>query len=389
MNIWVILLAAGEGRRLKKDISVKKQYLFVKGSPLFFLSAKRFTSNPLIKGMIFVLPEEDMDKLTNTINDLVLKEHFLLPYRLISGGKRRQESVFNGLKALPPECTHVLIHDGARPFVSFDVINNVVLKLSMGFKAVIPSIPVTDTIKFISEHGVTTIPREKLRAVQTPQGFLRDLIVKAHQFAMENNISATDDASVVEALGEDVLLVEGDAGNIKITTKEDLKFLMEKETYRSCIGFGYDVHRYGEGKPLKLAGVKIPKAPEVIAHSDGDVVVHSLVDAILGCLAQGDIGELFPDSEDKFKDLNSFIFLSEVMEIATRRNFIIEHVDITIVCEVPKISPYKEEMKKNLAPILHIDRNQINISATTEEGLGFTGEKKGIKVKSVVIGKIP
>ncbi len=174
--------------------------------------------------------------------------------------------------------------------------------------------------------------------------------MSAHEFARENNIAGTDDASLIEVMGGKVKIVEGDPQNIKITNPEDLKYIMEKESFRNCIGFGYDVHRYGEGKPLKLGGVKIPKAPEIVAHSDGDVVVHSLVDAILGCLAKGDIGDLFPDTDDSFKDLNSFIFLSEVMELARREGFKIEHVDITIVCEVPKIGPYKREMKKNLAP---------------------------------------
>lgn len=267
------------------------------------------------------------------------------------------------------------------------LVNKIISEFIQGAEAVVPGIYVTDTIKMISNNHVTTLPREDLRAIQTPQGFTRGLIVSAHEFARENNIAGTDDASLIEVMGGKVKIVEGDPQNIKITNPEDLKYIMEKESFRNCIGFGYDVHRYGEGKPLKLGGVKIPKAPEIVAHSDGDVVVHSLVDAILGCLAKGDIGDLFPDTDDSFKDLNSFIFLSEVMELARREGFKIEHVDITIVCEVPKIGPYKREMKKNLAPLLLVDMDQINISATTEEGLGFTGERKGIKVKTIVFGK--
>ena len=387
MNIWVVIVAAGQGRRLKKFISQKKQYLTFNNRPLFWHSTRPLTYIPSIKGVVFVFPKEDIPYLTHSIQQYALEDHFLLEYKITHGGKRRQDSVYQGLMSLPSDCTHVLIHDGARPFLSSELVNRIVYELKSGVEAVIPGILVNDTIKLVSESGVRTLPRERLRAIQTPQGFTKDLIVFAHEYAKKNNITGTDDASLIEALGHDVKIIDGDPQNIKITNPQDLKFIMEREQVRNCVGFGYDVHKYGIGKPLKLAGVKIPKAPEIIAHSDGDVVVHSLVDAILGCLAKGDIGDLFPDTDDRFKDLNSMIFLSEVMEIAKKEGLTIEHVDVTIICQIPKISPYKREMKKNLAHLLSITMDQINISATTEEGLGFTGEKKGIKVKTIVFGK--
>lgn len=387
MNIWVVIVAAGQGRRLKKFISQKKQYLSFNNRPLFWHSITPLSYIPSIKGVVFVFPKEDIPYLTESVKKYALEDHFLLEYKITHGGERRQDSVYQGLMSLPHDCTHVLIHDGARPFLTSDLVNRIVFELKSGVEAVIPGILVNDTIKLVSESGVTTLPREKLRAIQTPQGFTKQLIVSAHEYAKKNNITGTDDASLVEALGCDVKIIDGEPQNIKITNPQDLQFIMEREQVRNCVGFGYDVHKYGIGKPLKLAGVKIPNAPGIIAHSDGDVVVHSLVDAILGCLAKGDIGDLFPDTDDRFKDLNSMIFLSEVMEIAKKEGFTIEHVDVTIICQVPKISPYKREMKKNLAHLLSITMDQINISATTEEGLGFTGEKKGIKVKTIVFGK--
>lgn len=387
MKIWTILLAAGEGKR----IGTKKQYIFWKNRPLFWHSVYAFSKNPLIKGIIFVVPKQDKENLSkDLIPTLIQQDHILLPYKVVAGGATRQESVYSGLTALPPQCTHVLIHDSARPFVNFHLVNRVVEKLEQGEKAVVPGVLVTDTIKIISDSDkkVKTLPRKDLRAVQTPQGFEKDLIIRAHEFAIKHNILGTDDASLIEEMGEDVSIVEGDISNIKITHKEDLKYLEDREmSPHFCIGYGYDVHRYGQGKPLKLGGVLIPNAPEVIAHSDGDVVVHAIIDAILGCLAKGDIGELFPDTDNKYKDINSFVLLSEVMEMARKDGFKIDHIDITIVCERPKVSPYKREMIKNIAPLLNIKNEQINIKATTEEGLGFTGELKGIKAKAVVIGR--
>jgi 2-C-methyl-D-erythritol 4-phosphate cytidylyltransferase/2-C-methyl-D-erythritol 2,4-cyclodiphosphate synthase len=388
MNIWIILLAAGEGSRLKEYLNTKKQFFVWKNRPIFWHSAKTFNNIPILKGIIFVVPPEEKD-LSHQISHLALKDHFSLPYKVIKGGKTRQESVFNGLNSLPSECSHVLIHDSVRPFVTPSLVNRVISLLKDGEKAVVPGVGVTDTIKLIKDGEVVTLPRERLKAVQTPQGFEKNTIVAAHNFAIKNNILGTDDASLVELMGGKVAIVDGEYENIKITHPQDLKFLINKqeEFFVNCIGFGYDVHRYGEGRPLKLGGVLIPKAPSIVAHSDGDVVVHSLIDAILGCLAEGDIGDFFPDTDPKYRGMNSLIFLSEVMNLAQQRGLIIEHVDITIICEIPKISPYKREMKKNLAHILNISLDQINISATTEEGLGFTGEKKGIKVKSIVLAK--
>ncbi len=390
MNIWTVLLAAGQGSRLKACVGRRKQFLEWRQRPLYWHSAITFGNIPKIKGIIFVLPPEDTDHISTEIEKFAREDNLNLDYKVTTGGETRQGSVFNGLSILPHECTHVLIHDSARPFVSASLIMRIISRLEQGTSAVVPGIPVTDTIKLIDKTGrIKTLDREYLRAVQTPQGFEKNIILSAHKFAIDNNIIGTDDASLVEIIGGDVDIVEGEYENIKITTPRDLKFLEKDrcENYKNCIGLGYDVHKFGEGRPLKLGGVLIPKSPQVIAHSDGDVLIHSLIDGILGCLCLGDIGDLFPDSDPKSKGMNSLIFLSEVMSIAQKQSLIIEHVDIVIICEIPKISPYKIEIKKNIAHLLNIPLTSINISATTEEGLGFTGEKKGIKVKTVVLAR--
>lgn len=379
---WAVILAAGKSVRLGEG--TKKQFLVWKKRPLFWHSVLTFSKIPKIKGIVLVFPKELLDSLRKEVKALQEKDSIFLPIKLVGGGERRQDSSFLGICELPKECSHVLIHDAARPFVSASLIRKIIDLLENGHKAVVPGIKPKDTIRQIDKDKTITLPRENLFLVQTPQGFELSTIKRAYEQA--GSIEATDDAYLVEVMGEKITLIEGEEKNLKITTKEDLKYLKEQRKKRLCIGFGYDVHRFGIGKPLKLGGVKISSDVQVIAHSDGDVLLHALVDAILGAISHGDIGDHFPDSDPSYKDMSSAVFLSEVLDMALKEGLVIEHVDITIITQTPKISPYKEKIKRNLANLLNINPAQINVKATTEEGLGFTGEKKGIKCFAQVIG---
>ncbi|MBS3780261.1 MAG: 2-C-methyl-D-erythritol 2,4-cyclodiphosphate synthase, partial [Desulfovermiculus sp.] len=285
--------------------------------------------------------------------------------------------------------THVLIHDAARPFVRPFLIQNIINSLASGSGAVVPALPVTDTMKeHIDNQQVKTLDRNRLFAVQTPQGFPRDVICQAHFQAAKLGWQGTDDASLIERLGFPVHLVTGQEDNVKITTNQDLEMLREQpqSPVRICIGWGYDVHRFGPGKAMRLGGVPIANGPEIVAHSDGDVLLHALMDAILGCLGQGDIGEHFPDSDPGYENIQSGVLLAEILELAARHNVHLDHVDLTLITQVPKITPWKAQIKKNVHSLLGLPPEGVNLKATTEEGLGFTGHKQGIKAVAQVIG---
>lgn len=387
MKIWAIILAAGQGTRLA-DLGSPKQFLEYKGRPLYWQSALAMSSVAKLSGLVFVFPADQLCTCKAEIDNIYLDENIGLPVLSTAGGARRQDSVANGIAVLPKECTHVLVHDGARPFVTPHVINRVCDALAEGAFAAIPAIEVTDTIKEVKDNKVTqTFDRSLLRAVQTPQGFELARLKKAHQKAQSEGLEVTDDAMLLEQLGETVKVVEGDMNNIKITTPADLASLKPEEcapSWLPCNGFGYDVHKFGAGRPMKLGGVPISGGPEVIAHSDGDVLLHALTDALLGCLGEGDIGLLFPDSSAEFENIDSGILLSEVMDKINAANIKICHVDLTIIAQIPRLTPWRDIIRKNIASLLHLPREVVNVKATTEEGLGFTGEKKGIKAVALV-----
>ena len=389
-SIWVILLAAGQSSRLQKQgITQKKQFLSWKGYPLFWHSALKLAKIPEIKGIICTFPPEDITYAQNLTKELKKKKPLGIPFFSVPGGKLRQDSVYNGLKNLPQECGYVLVHDAARPFFSAKLVVNLISfseAFSQDLGGVIPGLACKDTIKKVSQNLVLkTLDRNQLMAVQTPQFFPRDTLIKAHKKAQKENFIATDDASMVENLGMAIQVVPGEEKNVKITTKEDLDMLTKNTpTPVPCVGFGYDVHRYGGPRPLVLGGVPIPGGPTVFAHSDGDVLYHALTDAILSCSGAGDIGEHFPDSDPQHEGQSSSVFLSEALHMAQKENLVLTHIDLTIVAQVPRLAPYKEQIKKNIAGLTGLSLNQINIKATTEEGLGFTGSKQGIKAIAVV-----
>jgi len=386
-NTWGIILAAGSGTRLAEASGgVRKQYLKYRGVPLFWHSARTFSRVSGVKGLVFVFPPEDAKAMAKQVRQFFRSEDLGVKWAVCEGGERRQDSVFNGLGELPSKCDGVLVHDSARPFVSARIINGLIDALNSGAQGVIPVIPVTDTIKEVDGDTVSaTLNRSELRAVQTPQGFEKDLLVQAHERAEQEGWDVTDDASMVERLAE-VATISGEQANIKITTPEDLARLEEDKVTVPCVGWGYDVHRFGgqNDRPLVLGGVPIAGALTIVAHSDGDVLLHALTDAVLGTFGGGDIGTHFPDTDPKFSGANSSLLFKETLALAEEAGVRIVHADLTVITQVPKLSPHAAQIAKNVCRLLGLDAHQVNFKATTEEKLGFTGEKKGIKAVATV-----
>jgi len=341
---------------------------------------------PDLVGMVVVFPASEFDTRAAELQDLKDRFDPGVPVLAAAGGESRQDSVRHGLAALPKECDRVLVHDSARPFFSATLVQSLLLALAEGADGAVPALPVTDTIKQVENDTVVATPcRAGLRAVQTPQLFPADLLRQVHERALDENWEVTDDASIIERAGGSVRVVPGEADNVKITNPEDLRVLSSPEPASvPCTGFGYDVHAYGGNRAMVLGGMPIAGAPLVKAHSDGDVLLHALCDAILGCLGLGDIGEHFPDNDDRFDNISSAILLSEVMDKARKAGLRVSHVDLTIIAQTPRLGPHKAAIRANVARLMELSDSQVNVKATTEERLGFTGRKEGIKAVAVV-----
>lgn len=383
-NAWAVILAAGSGTRLAQALDCPKQFLEWHQRPLYWHCALAFSHCACIDGIVLVFPAEFIEAETSRIKRLELAENPGLPIICACGGKRRQDSAVYGVRAVPLSAKKILIHDAARPFVKTNLIWRICRSIESRSPVVIPGIGVKDTIKIISNGKISTLPRNDLLAIQTPQGFAADALRWAQE--QDKKFDMTDDASLMEALGFDVKVIGGDPANIKITTPEDLdKLKCDEKTY-PCSGFGYDVHRFGKGRPLKLGGVSIPCNFEVIAHSDGDVLLHALTDAVLGCACLGDIGQYFPDSDPAYSNIASAILLDKALELSKKQGISICQADLTIVAQKPRLAPWRDEIRKNVARIIGLPVEHINLKATTEEGLGFTGRQEGIKAYALVNG---
>lgn len=388
-EIYAIVLAAGSGNRMQ--LGTKKQFLCYQSKPLWWQSFDTFYHSPLIHGIILVFPDDEpcYGQAVEEAQRLIKEHNYTVPVLFCKGGALRQDSVFHALCIAPKTCSHVLIHDSARPFFTAALITSLIQKLDEGQKAVIPSLPLSDTIKEFAvtkdfSKIVTNSPnRNFLRSVQTPQAFSLPELIRAHQLVQKEKITITDDAMAMEEIGIPVLLIDGEKSNQKITYKEDLAML-EKTPLLPVSGYGYDVHKYGGNRPFVLGGVPLDTGIMIEAHSDGDVLIHALMDALLSCMAMGDIGKLFPDTSKEFKNISSLILLDKVTELWKKTSLTLTHVDLTVICQKPKISPYTEQIKKNICRLLGLAENQVNVKATTEEGLGFTGNLQGIKAAALV-----
>ncbi|GFH62748.1 MAG: bifunctional 2-C-methyl-D-erythritol 4-phosphate cytidylyltransferase/ 2-C-methyl-D-erythritol 2,4-cyclodiphosphate synthase [Candidatus Desulfovibrio kirbyi] len=380
---WALILAAGQSNRAAAGRP--KQFLPWRGVPLYWHSARAMSHSACIGGIVFVFPADARNEEEKRLQDLHRHDNLGLPFLTADGGPLRQDSVRLGLALVPQTVKHVLIHDAARPFLQPALIRGVCATLHQGAVAVVPAVPVTDTIKVVANNLVTaTLPRNTLSAVQTPQGFRLDLLRRAHAAA---RAPMTDDAALMEQAGHDVRVIAGDAANTKITWTGDLDLLADPPPM-PCprVGFGYDVHRYvgkDQGRPLKLGGIAIAGAPEVAAHSDGDVLLHALADALLGCAGMDDIGRHFPDSDERYNNISSTVLLDHVLELLRNQNIVLQNVDMTIIAQKPRIYPYSAEIRKNVARLLGLSVTRVNLKATTEEGLGFTGRCEGVKVCAI------
>lgn len=398
LAFWAIILAAGSGSRMAAANSAAspprpKQFLTYNQAPLFWHSALTMGRVPRITGLIFVFSAAWRDEAELQLRRLDENRVLGIPWHVATGGAQRQDSVFAGLTLVTrhaPHCQAVLVHDSARPFASASLVERVCAGLatqnSPPCAGCIPALPVTDTIKVVQDDIVISTPdRAQLRAVQTPQAFFTADLYTAHTQAQQHGWNVTDDASLMELCGHRVATVMGEAANHKITHVEDLAMLHQNPSAAiHCSGFGYDVHRFGVGRPMLLGGVPMPNAPEVIAHSDGDVVLHALMDALLACACLGDIGQHFPDTAAAYDNISSAVLLDIVLQKVRGAGVCPQQVDITIITQIPKVAPQRDVIRRNIARLMALDLHKINVKATTEEGLGFTGAKEGIKAVALV-----
>lgn len=378
-----IIPAAGSGTRMKLDHP--KQFHMLAGMPILIHTVKAFLNTPVISQIIIVAPQ---DMLLET-EQLLNKFHIACPeVQVTPGGVRRQDSVLLGIQQLSPDIDIVLVHDGARPMVNHTLITNCYEK-ACKHGAAIAAIPVKDTLKKGSSNNLVegTVDRDGLWQAQTPQAVSVKLLKQA--YAANRDDDVTDESSLLERAGIPVTLVEGAETNIKITRPEDLQIaenlLGKSMTPQIRIGHGFDAHQFAKNRKLVLGGVTIPHEYGLAGHSDADVLTHALCDAILGALAAGDIGKHFPDSSAEFKDIYSIKLLEKVMEHAELQSYSISNIDITVICQAPKLAPYLDEMRQILATVCKASLNSINIKATTTEKMGYTGRKEGISSHAVVL----
>ena len=377
MRVYALIVAAGRGERAGGEVA--KQYRQVAGKTVLRRSIDSFLYHPGVEAVCVVVHADDGELYEAATEGIRL----LAP---VTGGDSRQASVHNGLKALreigAPLPDIVLIHDAARCFVSQAVISRVIEGVRNGGEGAIPALPLSDSIKRGGTQAEESVDRSDLWRAQTPQGFPFEAILKAHEAGQGQNL--TDDAAVATAAGLEVQMVEGDEANIKLTRPQD--FALAEQRYGAGevrTGFGFDVHRFEDGDGVILCGVTIPFGKKLKGHSDADVAMHALTDALLGATAGGDIGDHFPPSDPEWKDAPSEIFLKFAAERLRAMNGTIANVDLTIVCERPRIGPYRTQMRKRLAQILELPVDRINVKATTSERLGFTGREEGIAAQAV------
>jgi 2-C-methyl-D-erythritol 4-phosphate cytidylyltransferase/2-C-methyl-D-erythritol 2,4-cyclodiphosphate synthase len=378
-----LVVAAGRGERFGG--AKPKQYADLAGQPLLRHSLVALTRHPAIDRVRAVINPDHQ-----TFYETASARLDLLP--AVAGGDSRQASVRLGLQSLEelkPE--RVLIHDGARPFVAHDLIDRILAALGEAPGA-IAALPLADTVKREADGCVAgTVARDGLWRAQTPQGFRFAEILAAHQ-ATPGELGLTDDAAVAEQAGLTVRLVDGDPANLKVTTPADLDRAARwlaggGEEIRG--GFGFDVHRFCPGDRVRLCGVDVPHDFALAGHSDADVGLHALVDAILGALAAGDIGEHFPPSDPEWRGADSALFAAHARDLVAERGGRIVNVDVTLICERPKIGPHRAAMTARLAAVLGIEPDRVSVKATTTERLGFTGRGEGIAAQATATLALP
>ena len=369
-----LIVAAGRGHRFGGEMP--KQYTQLDGAPVLRHTVMAFLSQPKIDHVRVVIHPDDMGLYEAATEGLGLKTP-------IFGGEERQDSVRLGLQQIADDAPDfVLIHDGARPYISADVISRVLDALGSAAGA-IPTLPLTDTIKRVIDGKiVATEDRFELWRAQTPQGFRYSDILNAH--LKLTGQSLTDDAAICEAVGLTVVRVDGDDKNVKITTLSDIQASDNGEIFKETrSGIGFDVHRFADGDHVVLCGVKIAHTHSLEGHSDADVALHALTDALLGAVGEDDIGRFFPPSDEQWRGVASDQFVSHAVKLIDSKGGRIVNVDITMMCEAPKVGPYRLLMRERVATILKISPSRVNVKATTTEKLGFTGRGEGIAAQAI------
>jgi len=385
--VAAIVVAAGRGQRAAGDIP--KQYRKIAGQPAIRPALSAFDAHAQVDVIQPVIHATDGDLFRAASGGL----HKLLP--AVAGGGTRQISVLHGLRALEPRAPElVLIHDAARPFLSGALIGRAI-EAGRHYAAAVPGVPVADTIKTIDAASMVaeTLDRGRLRSVQTPQAFSYPLILAAHgRAAAAGHEDFTDDAALAEWAGHRVRVFEGETGNVKLTTNDD--FARAELLHAAALadirtGNGFDVHAFADGDHVMLGGVRIPHTRGVTGHSDADVALHALVDAILGALAEGDIGQHFPPSDPQWRGASSDRFLAFACERVRMRGGLIGNLDVTVVCEAPRVSPHRDAMRECIATIAGIATDRVAVKATTSEKLGFTGRGEGIFAMATATLRLP
>ncbi len=396
---WALIVAAGRGHRVGGP--VPKQYRSLSGRAVLDRTVRRFVDHPAIDGVRVAIHPND-----RTLYDEAIRPETAAgkPIRPIDGGANRQESVHLGLESLADTSPDlVLIHDGARPLVPSAAIDRVVAALAEHDGAV-AAIPINDAVKLAASAGgaiAGTVPREGLWRAQTPQGFRYGAILEAHRSAAGHGLP--DDAAVAERAGLSVALTMGDEDNLKLTTEGDFaraeRILAVQEAnmargaappaWETRVGTGYDVHRFGPGDHVMLCGLRVPHEQGIVGHSDGDIALHAVVDAILGAIGAGDIGLHFPPSDETWRDADSARFASHALGLLKARGGVLDHVDVTVICERPRIGPHRAAMTARLSAILGLEPGRVNLKGTTTERMGFTGRGEGIAAQAVATVRLP
>ena len=385
----VIIAAAGKGTRL--GMGMNKAFVKLAGVPIIVHNLRQLNNLPDLGTVFIVVGSGELTEAEKMLKKYQTGYFPLVRWQLVAGGRQRQDSVANALAQIKEKTGWIAVHDGARPFAASELFAEV-WSTARKTGAAIAAVPCKDTIKEVNPEKLVnaTLERSRLWAVQTPQIFSLELLRKAYAQLQKAGNMVTDDAGAVEQIGGKVAVVMGNYKNIKITTPDDLilgeAFIKGAANMADNIhvGSGFDVHRLVPDRKLILCGVTIPYTLGLLGHSDADVALHALMDAMLGAAGFGDIGKLFPDTDPAFKDADSMVLLKEVIGKLQEAGWQVNNADVTIIAQKPKLASYREAMEKNLSNILHLTEDAINVKATTTEQLGFTGRGEGIASQAVV-----
>jgi 2-C-methyl-D-erythritol 4-phosphate cytidylyltransferase/2-C-methyl-D-erythritol 2,4-cyclodiphosphate synthase len=396
-RVAAVLAAAGAGARFRQaaasapeaaPLAAPKTLLPLAGRPLWIYGAEALSACEAIQRVAIVAPADHVEGVRQECDERGLAK----VHAVVAGGERRQDSVQNALRVFagdPPE--YVAVHDGARPLASADLIRRCV-ESAVERGSGVAALPVTDTLKRASRNGLVegTLDRSTLWAMQTPQVFRYGTLLAGHVAALRDGADVTDDAALIERMGEQVWLVRGEETNIKVTTPADLRLVASILAARSGgatmrVGHGFDAHRLEPGRPCILGGVEVPHDRGPLGHSDGDVLTHALMDAVLGALALGDIGRHFPDADPAYGGARSVELAARVAELARAKGYQITNLDATVIAQAPKIAPHVPAMRRTLAEAFACAPEAVSVKGTTTEGMGFTGTGEGIAAHAVAV----